>query len=577
MERCTMPPKFSREVKNTISFDRQAPQYQPMTSPCEANCPAGHAIQRTIYLIQNNRFEEALENVRAKNPFPGVCGRACSHPCELPCNRQFYDEGILVRSLERAAFDHAEREKVKRINGREKTGKKIAIIGSGPAGMTCAYFSVLFGHDVTVFEALPILGGMPRIGVPDYRLPKEVVDREVGDIVDLGIRAKTSMRVGKDVSFQALREQYNACLIATGAWKEKTLAIPGSELATSGFLFMRRVKSGEKFELGERVVIVGGGGVAFDYAGTALRLGVKEVHIACLEPRDKMVTPEEDVVQGEAEGVILHNAKTFTRIVSDDGRVTGIECMDVRSFAFDEAGKLHVDAIPGSEKILPADTLIFAIGEEPDFGFLEDVDGFTFTKQATLEVNELSLATPLEGVYAAGDAITGPSSIAEAIGTGRRAAIAMDCYLNGKQMSEISSIYVDDHGYITTEEYAHGEVEVNSQHVVAYNEILNLEYYGKENQVKMRRLATQETLEGFDEINKGYTREEAIREANRCFHCGHCSMCGNCVELCPLDVLAISSWGPEVAYPNECWHCGSCRINCPCGAVYYEFPLSMLI
>ena len=572
-----MPPKFSKEVKNTISFDRQAPKYQPMTSPCEVNCPAGHAIQRTIYLIQNNRFEEALENVRAKNPFPGVCGRACSHPCELPCNRQFYDEGISVRSLERAAFDHAEREKVKRINGREKTGKKIAIIGSGPAGMTCAYFSALFGHDVTVFEALPILGGMPRIGVPDYRLPKEVVDREVGEIVDLGIRVKTSMRVGKDISFQALREQYDACLIATGAWKEKTLDIPGRELATSGFLFMRRVKSGEKFELGERVVIVGGGGVAFDYAGTALRLGAKEVHIACLEPRDKMVTPEEDVVQGEAEGVILHNAKTFTGIVSDDGRVTGIECMDVRSFAFDEAGKLQVDAIAGSEKILPADTLIFAIGEEPDFGFLEDVDELKFTKKATLEVNELSLATPLEGVYAAGDAITGPSSIAEAIGTGRRAAIAMDCYLNGKQMSEISSIYIDDRGYITTEEYAHGEVEVNSQHVVAYNEILNLEYYGKENQVKMRHLTTQETLEGFDEINKGYTREEAIGEANRCFHCGHCSMCGNCVELCPLDILAIGSWGPEVAYPNECWHCGSCRINCPCGAVYYEFPLSMLI
>jgi len=236
-----------------------------------------------------------------------------------------------------------------------------------------------------------------------------------------------------------------------------------------------------------------------------------------------------------------------------------------------------VDAIAGSEKILPADTLIFAVGEEPDFGFLEDVDGFKFTKQATLEVNELSLATPLGGVYAAGDAITGPSSIAEAIGTGRRAAIAMDCYLNGKQMSEISSIYIDERGYITTEEYAHGKVEVNSQHVVAYNEILNPEYYGKENQIKMRHLTTQETLEGFDEINKGYTREEAIREANRCFHCGHCSMCGNCVELCPLDILAIGSWGPEVAYPNECWHCGSCRINCPCGAVYYEFPLSMLI
>lgn len=572
-----MPPKFSRELRKAVSFDIEAPTDQPRTSPCEVNCPVGHAIQRTIYLIQNNHFEEALENIRAKNPFPGVCGRACFHPCELPCNRQFYDEGISVRALERAAFDLAERGKMRKIKERDKTGKKIAIIGSGPAGMTCAYFSAIFGHDVMVFEALSILGGMPRIGIPDYRLPKEVVDREVGEIVSLGIRAKTNMKVGEDISLTTIMEQYDACLIATGAWKEKTLDIPGRELATSGLMFLRRTKNGEQFELGEKVAIVGGGGVAFDCAGTALRLGAKEVHIACLEPRDNMIAPEEDVVQGEAEGVVLHNSKTFTRILSENGRITGIECLDVWSFKFDEMGKLHVDTTPGSEHILPADTIIFAVGEEPDFRFLEGVNEFKFTKQGTLEVSEMTLATPVEGVYAAGDAVIGPSSIAEAIGTGRRAAVAIDCYLNQKQMGEINSIYIDDNGYITTEEYGRGGVESKSQRVVGYDEMMNIEYYEKENQVKMRSLPPQEAVKGFDEINRGYIREESIREANRCFHCGHCSICGKCVEICPMDILAMGDEGPEVAYPDECWHCGSCRINCPCGAVWYDFPLSMLV
>ncbi len=572
-----MPPKFSKERTHPTSFEMSRPIDQTKTSPCEAACPAGHDIQRTIYLIKNNRFEEALENVRAKHPFPGVCGRACFHPCETPCNRQFYDQGISIRALERAAFDLADRKKINSPKGREKTGKKVAIIGSGPAGMTCAYFSALFGHEVTIFEALPFLGGMPRIGIPDHRLPKDVVDEEVGEILKLGIKTRTNVRIGTDIPFQEIRDQYDVCLVATGAWKERHLDIPGSEQAIQALSILSQVAKGETPMMGDKVLIVGGGGVAFDVATTIRRLGETEVHVACLEPRDKMVASQDDIEHGEEEGVIIHNSKTFKRIVAEQGQIKGVECMDVGSFQFDQAGNLQVNPVPGSDHILPADTIIFAIGEEPDFGVLQDVTGFKFSERGTLQVEEKTLSTSVEGVFAAGDAITGPSSVAEAIGKGRLAAIAMDCYLSGKRIEDIRRIYFDSKGNMKIDEYAIDEKKEKPQQVVGYDEILNPDYYEKEDQVKMCRLSPAESLTSFEEVNKGYTEEEAVREASRCFRCGHCAECGTCAEICPLDVIAMGDEGPVVAYPKECWHCGGCRINCPCGCISYEFPLSMLL
>lgn len=572
-----MPPKFSRELTRPTSYEAEPPKDQPKTSPCEASCPAGHDIQRTIYLLQNSRFEEALENVRAKHPFPGVCGRACFHPCEAPCNRKFYDQGISVRALERAAFDLADRQKVRTPKGRAKTGKRLAIIGSGPAGMTCAYFSALFGHEVTLFEALPVLGGMPRNGIPDHRLPKDILDEEVAEILKLGVETRTGTRIGEDFPFREIMDEYDACLIATGAWKENRLDIPGGELALPALSLLGQVAKGERPDLGEKVVILGGGGVAFDVALTLRRLGVEDVHVACLEPRENMPAPEEDITQGEEEGVAIHSSKTFTSVATEKGRVTGVECMDIRSFNFDPAGRLQVDPIPGSTHILPADSVILAIGETPDFGFLEGVEGFRFTGSGTLKVDERTLSTSVKGVFGAGDAVTGPSSMAEAIGQGRLAAIAMDSYLTGKPMEGIQSIYLDPEGHLRTEDFGPDGGTGKSQQVVGYDEILNPDYYEKEDRVAMNHLPLETSVGTFEEINKGYTKEEAAKEATRCFHCGHCAECGTCAEICPLDVLAMGDAGPEVVYPKECWHCGGCRINCPCGCISYEFPLSMLI
>ena len=572
-----MPPKFSHELKSPICFNAARPTDQPKTSPCEINCPAGHAIQRTIYLIQNERFEEALENIWAKHPFPGLCGRACFHPCELPCNRQFYDEAISVRALERAAYDLADWTKVKRPKALQMTGKSVAIIGSGPAGLTCAYFSALFGHKVTIFEAQPELGGMARYGIPDYRLPKDVVDREVAEVLNLGVKARTGTRVGTDIPFQDIIDKFDACVIAAGAWQEKRLEIPGNESAFTALQVLNMVYNDEPPAMGEKVLILGGGGVAFDVAGTINRLGAKEVHVACLEPRDKMLAPEEDIRQAEEEGIILHNDKTFSRILSEKGKVIGVECQDVRLFKFDPTGQLRVDTIPGSEQTLLADAVVFAVGVTPDLRFLGEIEDLNFTLQGTLDVNKRTFSTSVEGVFAAGDAVTGPASMAEAIGTGRGAAIGVDCYLIGRRMEKIRRISLDEEGRLNVETFKPGERPETTQQVIGYDEVLNPDYYENENRVPMTRIRSSGATKGFEEINKGYDREEAVREARRCFHCGHCAVCGTCAEICPMDVITMEEDGPDLAYPKECWHCGGCRINCPCGAVYYEFPLSMLI
>jgi formate dehydrogenase beta subunit len=568
-----MPPKFSRELTQPTVVGNLISR-QPRTSPCEAYCPAGNPIQKVNTLAKEGKFEEALEYLMARNPLPGICGRVCPHPCERECNRNNYDQPLAIRALERAASDLADATRTKRPMKKAATGKRVAVVGSGPAGLTAAYFLALLGHDVTMFEAAPVLGGVPRISIPDYRLPTDVVDRAVGNILGLGVQARTNSALGRDISAKTLRNEFDACVIATGAWRERSLGIPGADHALRGLSFLRDVNLGQIREVGARVAVIGGGGVAFDCAFTAKRLGAKEVHVICLEDKDNMVAHPDDICQGQEEGIKVHNSGQVSRIAVEDGQVKGLEYCEVTSFEFDETGALCVTTAE-DKQLLAVDTVILAVGQKPELAEVDALE-LNVTKKGTLEADPQTMATSVEGIFAAGDVVLGASTVAASIGSGRLAAIGVEQYLNPAFDASKESL-VFDSGTIAVLAEPNGRRQQLEQHVVKFEELMHVDYYESKPRVEMKRIALSPEVRGFEEVNKGYGREEAAQEAERCFHCGQCASCGSCVEDCPGYVLTMGENGPEVAYPDECWHCGNCRISCPCGAVYYEFPLYTMV
>ena len=336
-----MPPIFSREIQRPL-ISSACLKFRTRTSPCETACPAGNPIQKVQGLVKENRYEEALEFMRARNPFPGTTGRICTHPCETECNRREWDEAMNIRGLERAVADMADRTRVRKPLRMERSGRKIAVIGGGPAGLTFAYFSSLLGHEVTIFEAGPALGGMPRLSVPVYRLPKDILDMEIGLVLETGVKARTNTRVGKEISFAEIRASFDAVLISTGTWQERELDVPNADRAVKGVEFLRQVILGLITEVGRKVIIMGGGGVAFDCAFTARRLGAGEVHIVCLEGTDCMAAPPDDLARAREEGITIHNSAMVSRVLEKNGHVTGMEFFEISEFSFDESGEARI-------------------------------------------------------------------------------------------------------------------------------------------------------------------------------------------------------------------------------------------
>jgi formate dehydrogenase (NADP+) beta subunit len=567
-----MPPKFSKEIEERIVYPERL-EFQPRTSPCEVNCPAGNPIQKSQALIKEGRLEEALAYLRSRNPFPGITGRICAHPCEVDCNRGQYDEKISIRGLERFAADRADLTRVSKPKRREPTGKKLAIIGSGPAGMTCAYYSALLGHDVTVIESGPIPGGIPRMLVPDFRLPKDVVDREIGQVLELGVNVRTNTTVGTDVGFEDILKNFDACLVATGAWKARRLDVPGAESAIPGVEFLRRVNLGMREPVGEKVVIVGGGGVAFDCAFTAKRLGASEIHVLCVEGEGNLCATADDLAQAQAEGVRVHSSRMISRVLEQGGKAAGVEYFEISAFEFDEKGSLKVVPVGGNTQVLLADTVISAAGVEANLGFLAGKGPFQLTPKGTLAADPERPMTSVPGVFAAGDALSGPSTVAAAIGSGRRAVIAIDRYLAGQSFLEPVKVRIQEDGCLGTESSS----PEPAPHVVAFEEIMNVEFFEKKGREATGKISLEASIKSFQEIDRGLEKDQGAVEAGRCLHCGHCTQCGCCVENCPGFVLTMTPEGPQPTYYDECWHCGCCRIACPGGVVYYEFPLNMMV
>jgi heterodisulfide reductase subunit A-like polyferredoxin len=491
-------------------------------SPCRDACPAGQRAQGYIALIHEGRYDDALRVIKEDNPFPGICGRICNHRCEEACNRGLIDEPINIRALKRFVTDKVYENPRQPVPPAEITqDKRVAIIGAGPCGLTAAQDLARLGFHVSVFEALPVAGGMLRVGVPEYRLPTDIIEREIADILDLGIDLHLNTVI-EDLDY-LFEEGFDAVLIAVGAHEGIRLPIPGADLdgVLINTLFLRDVRLGNDLELGKKVLILGGGNVAIDCARTAVRLGA-EVHLACLEPRDGMPCHTWEADAAEEEGVTIHPDRTFLRVIADDdGHAAGVECAQVTHFEFDHEGRLSIETEPDSEHILDADTVIFSVGQRAGLAFIPDDAGVGVTQQRTIAINPNTMAATRPGVFAAGDSVSGTSFVIEAVASGHQSAESIQRYLLGEDLEAPPKPELPVVKFTRAElleRVAKGEFEIKSR-------------------VPIPELTVEERKNSFAEIEHGYTDELAQEEAARCLACAHCSECLSCQYICGREAI----------------------------------------
>jgi heterodisulfide reductase subunit A-like polyferredoxin len=482
------------------------------TAPCRATCPAHVSIQGYIALINAGKYREALELFKQDHPFPGVCGRVCTHPCETACTRQKVDEPLGIMNLHRFIADQDQ------AGGRpylplkkDPRPEKVAIIGAGPAGLTCAYFLAIEGYQVTVFEKLPVLGGMLTIGIPSYRLPRNIIEAEIQTIRDLGVEFRTGVEIGKDFTIGQLRQQgYKAFFLGIGSQTCKSLGIEGEELAGvyPGLDFLKEVNLGNRVNLGDRVAVIGGGNVAMDAVRTALRTGSAHPFIVYRRSLEEMPANEEEIEECRSEGIEIMTLVNPMRVISENGRVKAIECLRMALGAPDQSGRRRPEPIPGSEFIMEVDAVIPAIGQESDWACLTDECACALTAWGTMKVDPVTLQTDDPDIFAGGDAVSGPRTVVEAIGAGKEAAVSIDRLLQGLDL------------YAGRPKQWEGLIDVSTEGVAS------------QARIKMSHAAAEERVRNFNEVQLGYPESDSLTEARRCLKCGVCSECYQCVEAC---------------------------------------------
>ena len=490
-------------------------------SPCRDACPAGQRAQGYIAMIREGRYQDALRVIKEDNPFPAICGRICNHRCEQACNRGLLDEPVNIRALKRFVTDTVYAQPRQPVPPAErKYHQRVAIIGSGPAGLTAAQDLAKLGYAVTVFEALPVAGGMLRVGVPEYRLPSEIIEREIQDILDLGIELRLNTKV-EDLD-QLFAQGFHAVLIAVGAHEGVRLPIPGADLP--GVLintdFLRDVRLGNPPPLGKRVLVLGGGNVAIDCARTAVRLGA-EVHMACLEARDEMPCHPWEAQAAEEEGVVIHGGRSFLRVVDDgQGHVAGVECIRVKSFSFDEQGRLQLKTIPGTEHVLEADTVIFSVGQRVGLDLIKPQSGVEISPRRTIAVDPQTMAAGRPGVFAAGDSVTGTSFVIDAVAAGHKAAQSIHRYLQGEELATAEP-------QLPVVKFSAAEL----QQRVAAGELK------PQPRLDLPELPPEKRRASFAEVEAGFSEQQARQEADRCLSCAICSECLSCVYACGKNAI----------------------------------------
>ena len=534
-------------------------------------CPVHTQAGRYVSLIAEGKYEDAYRYARMPNPFASICGRVCGHPCEPACRRGEFDLPISIRALKRFVTERYGPESRNPIDVFSNQScpnnvEKVAVIGSGPAGMSAAHDLALLGYPVTVFEAAAVPGGMMHLGIPEYRLPRDVLQAQIREILDLGPQLKLNMRLGRDFSLEDLRRQgYKAVLMAFGLHRSRDLNLPGHELdgVVKGIDFLLNVNLGYRFEVGKKVVVIGGGNVAIDVARSAmreqhkmateglpneltssemdvamkefmdvsraaLRMGAREVQLVCLESRAEMPAAEEEIEEGVLEGMKLYPSLGPKQFMGANGRLTGLEvtrCLSV----FDENKRFNPKFAAGTEFVIPCDTVILAIGQSSDVSFLTPADGVETTRQGTLKIDPGTLMTTAPGIFAAGDIAFGPRLIINAVADGKKAAVEIDKYLRGPEWKP-KSRYV--------------QVTVLDHHEMAA-------HYDEYSRLDVPVLPIDRRT-GVAEVETGYTEAQARTEASRCLRCWintifegsettgtECILCGGCVDVCPENCLSL--------------------------------------
>jgi len=477
-----------------------------MISPCQHTCPVGINIPKYVAHIAAGEYQEAIDTIRERNPFPAICGRICHHPCEGRCRRGELDDPVAIRALKRFVadwyFEHvAEDPKPFPQTHRQR----VAVVGAGPTGLSCAYFLAQMGYPVTVFEALPVGGGMLSVAIPEFRLPRHVIQQEIDYIAKRGVDIRYNSPITVNFTVEDLRRNgFGAAFIAAGAQRSQRIGIPGELEDVAGLhyglRFLREVRLGRQLRVGRRVTVIGGGNVALDAARTALRLGADEVSIYYRRSREEMPVTDVEYDQAIAEGVQVDFLVSPTRIVSENWEVTGLQCIRMSLGEPDESGRRRPIPISGSEFFVEADTVIAAVGQAPDLSFLPVDSALERTRWETLVVNGNTLATNVSGVFAGGDFVTGPGTVIEAIAAGRRAAIAIDKYLKG----DTSRVEIYDLKAGVVAELPGREIE---------------ETWEVQPRLVVPTLPVPERKRSFTEIELSFSEEKAKEGAKRCLRC----------------------------------------------------------
>jgi heterodisulfide reductase subunit A-like polyferredoxin len=511
---------FPQAVPLKYSIERRG------TPPCQAACPANVHAQGYIALISQGKYKEALESHRDYNPLPLICGRVCPHPCEDVCNRDDVDSPIAISALKRFMADWELEHQDDEVVPFERTSdKKVAVIGAGPAGLSCAYYLARLGYAPTIFEALPVAGGMLAVGIPEYRLPKDILKAEIDYIQKKGVDIKLNTTFGKDITLESLKnEGYEAVFLGMGTHGSRKLAIPGEDLegVIPGVEFLRDVNLGKDVSIGKRVAVIGGGDVAIDSVRVSARKG-SEAFMLYRRTRAEMPAHSSEIAATETEGIEIQYLTQPIEILGENGKVIGVKCIKMELGEPDDSGRRRPVPIEGSEFTIEVDCVMPAIGQIPDLEFAKDL-GLNLSKRGTIIVDEKTYTTNVEGVFCAGDVQSGPSTVVSAVGAARKAASAIDSFLKGETIE--------------------GEPEIED--VVSFEDLGLDENIETQDRVIEPEVPPQERAGNFKEVVFGLSEEEAKAEAKRCLNCGLCSGCYQCIAACEPKAVDFSQTDEEI-------------------------------